>query len=112
MNTVSYKTIATDMPLECAGMFFIPEHSSNFKFSGMSVSTPLGLVPRGFDCTVKNSTFHHIPPVVECQKKNITQQPRGLQRCRVFNIPDIPHVQTLYPPHWFFESPYGRHLPS
>jgi hypothetical protein len=108
MNTDTYKASANAMPLECAGMFFIPEHSSNFGFSGMSASTPLDLVPRGFDCTVKNSTFQNIPLEVECQKKNITQQPRGLQRCQVFNILDIPHVQPYPPPHCSGEHTHGR----
>lgn len=112
MNTSTYKQTANSMPLECAGMFSIPEHSSNSIFSGMSETHPLGLVPRGFDLSAKKPTFHHIPLAVECQKNNSPQQPRGFQRVQVLNIPEIPHTQPLYAPHSFFEQCHGHPLPA
>ncbi|MBA1302830.1 hypothetical protein [Stutzerimonas stutzeri] len=104
MSTVTCKALSSFMPLECAGMFFIPEHSSKSGITGMPRNRPAGLVPRGFSPSAKSPTFQNIPVALECQKNYAAQQPRGFQPCRVFDIPDIPDVLGVNPP-FFFSGP-------
>ncbi|MHB0818429.1 hypothetical protein ACYCFK_09130 [Stutzerimonas stutzeri] len=101
MNTVTCKAQSRFTPLECAGMFFIPEHSSKSEITGIPRNTPAALVPCGFARSAQFPTFQNIPVALECQKNYAAQQPRGLQPCRVSDIPDIPDVFGVNPPFFF-----------
>ncbi|MCU9047980.1 hypothetical protein OE470_06745 [Pseudomonas aeruginosa] len=112
MNTSSYRAKAQVMPLEGAGRFFLPPSSTNLPLFGFSGRSAGRLVLRGLRPSIHNPTFHHLPPVVEGREKKSPQQSRGLQQWSIVDLPDIPHMQPVVSPHWFFENPYGRHLPS
>jgi hypothetical protein len=100
------------MPLEGTGMFFLPPSSTDLPLFGFSAEFAENRAALGVQSFRAVTTFHHLPPQVEGREKNLSQQPRGLQRITTTDLPLIPHMQGDFPPHWFFENPYGRHLPS
>jgi hypothetical protein len=90
------------MPLEGAGRFFLPPPSTDlplFAFSAESAESRAALGVQSFRAA---ATFHHLPPQVEGREKNLSQQPRGLQRITTTDLPLIPYMQGDFPPHSFF----------
>lgn len=103
LKTVSYIGKTKPVPLECTGMFFIPEHSSNIPLLSFFDIFAIAHERHGLQQSIHRTTFQNIPVALECHKNNFAQQNRGLQRCPSPNIPDIPDGLPLPLPQLFFE---------